>query len=224
MSEYAERFAENRIDFSRSSRSDRSGPKGPRRCLSAIGAKCCTRLRSLPVPLHIAAACVDRTEDPRHRRTPSGHGDVLRLGRLNGTFGPHGPGGPSRGHFGLSEVRRGDRGSLRRVRSEVHGRRRTDLLRLSAGPRGRRRARGAGGAGVGRGGERPQDARTAANSCRHRDGTGGGRRPDRIGCFSGASNRWRDAEPCGTLAGRCRAEHGRDCRKHAQAARQSVRA
>ena len=43
------------------------------------------------------------------------------------------------------------------------------------------------------------------------DGTGRGRRPDRIGCFAGASNRWRDAEPCGTPAGRCRAEQRGDC-------------
>ena len=39
--------------------------------------------------------------------------------------------------------------SLRRLRREVHGRRRADLFRLSAGPRRRRRASGAGRAGVG---------------------------------------------------------------------------
>ena len=38
-----------------------------------------------------------------------------------------------------------------------------------------------------------------------------------------ASHRRRDAEPCGALAGRCRAEQCRDCRKHAQARGQSVR-
>ena len=31
------------------------------------------------------------------------------------------------------------------------------------------------------------------------------------GCLSGASNRWRDAEPCRPLAGRCGAEQRRDC-------------
>ena len=55
-------------------------------------------------------------------------------------------------------------------------------------------------------------------------GSGGRRRPDRVGRFSGASNRRRDAEPCGTLAGHCRAEQRRDCRKHPQARGQSVRA
>ena len=39
-------------------------------------------------------------------------------------------------------------------------------------------------------------------------GSGGRRRPDRLGRFSGASHRRRDAEPCGALAGRCGAERG----------------
>ena len=52
----------------------------------------------------------------------------------------------------------------------------------------------------------PQDARSPPNSCRHRHGTGGRRRSDRIRCFSGASHRRRDAEPCRALAGSCRAE------------------
>ena len=45
----------------------------------------------------------------RPRRTPPSHGDVLRLGGLNGPLGSHGPRRPARGHFGLPEVRRGDR-------------------------------------------------------------------------------------------------------------------
>ena len=48
----------------------------------------------------------------RPRRAPPSDGDVLRPGRLNGTVGPHGPGGLARSHFGLSEVRRRDRGRL----------------------------------------------------------------------------------------------------------------
>ena len=50
--------------------------------------------------------------------------------------------------------------SLRWLRREVHGRRCADLLRLSPGPRGRRRASRARGAGVGRCGKRPEDARS----------------------------------------------------------------
>ena len=44
------------------------------------------------------------------------------------------------------------------------------------------------------------------NPRRHCDGAGGGRRSDRIGCFSGARHRWRNAEPCGAA---CRASPSR---------------
>ena len=70
----------------------------------------------------------------------------------------------------------------------------------------------------------PEDPRGAANACRHRDGAGGCRRPDRLGRFSGARHRWRDAEPCGTLAGYCGAEQRRDCGEHTEARGQPVRA
>ena len=69
-----------------------------------------------------------------------------------------------------------------------------------------------------------EDPRAPADPRRHRDGIGGRRRSDRVGRCSGASNRRRDAEPCGTLAGRCRAEQRRDCRKYPKARGQSVRA
>ena len=69
-------------------------------------------------------AATDRIEHPKPtsrgpRRAPPSHGDVLRLSGLNGPFGPHGPGRFARGHFGLSEVRRADRGALWWLRSEV---------------------------------------------------------------------------------------------------------
>ena len=57
---------------------------------------------------------------------------------------------------------------------------------------------------------------------RHRNGSGGRWRPDRLGRFSGASNRRRDAEPCSAIAGRCRAEPCGHCGKHSEAAGQSV--
>ena len=75
-----------------------------------------------------------------------------------------------------------------------------------ASPRGRRRAGRARRAGVGCCGKCSEDPRAPADPCRHRDGAGGRRRPDRLRRFSGASHRRRDAEPCGTLAGRCGAE------------------
>ena len=52
-----------------------------------------------------------------------------------------------------------------------------------------------------------EDPRSTANPRRHRHRVGRRRRPDRIGCCSGASDRRRDAEPCGAPAGHCRAEH-----------------
>ena len=50
--------------------------------------------------------------------------------------------------------------------------------------------------------------RCAANPCRHRHRVGRGRRPDRVGCVSGAGGRRRDAEPCGAPARHCGAEYG----------------
>ena len=66
--------------------------------------------------------------------------------------------------------------------------------------------------------------RAPPDPCRHRDRTCGCRRSDRVGRFSGASNRRRDAEPCGTLAERCRAEQCGHCGEHPEACWQSVRA
>ena len=56
-----------------------------------------------------------------------------------------------------------------------------------------------------------EDPRAPPDPCRHRNGSGGRRRSDRLRCFSGASHRRRDAEPCGALAGHCGAEQRRDC-------------
>ena len=156
MSEYAQRFAENEIDVSVLRHlTDQD--------LKDIGVSLGHRRKMLAAIAELAgaapgtaAACADRAEAPRHRRAPPSHRDVLGPRRFDGALRAHGPGGPARGHFGLSEMRRRDRAALRRVRSEVHGRRRARLLRLSAGPRGRRRAGGTGGAGADRSGERAE--------------------------------------------------------------------
>jgi hypothetical protein len=50
--------------------------------------------------------------------TPSSHRDVHGPGRFDGTLRPHGPGGFTRGHIGLSENRRRDRAALGRLRRE----------------------------------------------------------------------------------------------------------
>ena len=56
-----------------------------------------------------------------------------------------------------------------------------------------------------------EDPRVSSDACRHRNGPRSRRRPNRVGRFSGASHRWRDPEPCRSLAGRCGAEQRRDC-------------
>ena len=71
---------------------------------------------------------------------------------------------------------------VRRLRCEVHGRRRVDLLWLSASPRGRRRASGARRAGIGGGMSAHLKTHCATpNARRHRDWAGGCRRSDRLG-------------------------------------------
>ena len=55
-------------------------------------------------------------------------------GRFDRAFRPNGPGGPARGHFGLSEMRRRDRAPLRRVRRPIFGGWRPRVLWLSARP------------------------------------------------------------------------------------------
>ena len=71
---------------------------------------------------------------------------------------------------------------------------------------------------------RPEDPRAPPDPCRHRNGIGGRRRPNRVWRFSGAGNRRRDAEPRGTLAGRCGAEQRGHRGEHATTNRQFVRA
>ena len=69
-----------------------------------------------------------------------------------------------------------------------------------------------------------QDARFAANPCRHSNRARCRRRPDRRGRGAGARHRRRDAEPRGAPARDRRAEHGGHRRGHAKTSRQSVRA
>ena len=75
------------------------------------------------------------------------------------------------------------------------------------------------GLASGRGSKRSEDPRSPADACRHCDRPRCRRRSDRIGCFSGASNRWRDPEPCRTLAGRCGAQQRGHCGGHSEAPR-----
>jgi SAM domain (Sterile alpha motif)/Adenylate and Guanylate cyclase catalytic domain len=63
-----------------------------------------------------------------------------------------------------------------------------------------------------------------ADACRHCNGPCGRWRPDRLRCFSRASHRGRDPEPCRALAGHCGAEQHPDCGEHTQARGKPVRA
>ena len=71
---------------------------------------------------------------------------------------------------------------------------------------------------------RAQRTRASTDPRRHCYRDGRGRRPARLGGGARARHRRRDAEPCGTLAGDCRAKRGGDCRGQAETSRQSVRA
>ena len=93
MSEYAERFAENKIDVSvlrhltDQDLKEIGVPLGHRRkMLAAIGELGRDRPRK-------ACSLLHRAEAPRHRRAPPSHSDVLGPRRFDGTLGPHGPGG-----------------------------------------------------------------------------------------------------------------------------------
>ena len=79
------------------------------------------------------------------------------------------------------------------------------------------------GIGVDPSGGRIEVQRSLTNPRGHCHRVGRSRRSDRIGCCAGASGCRRDAEPCRASAGDRRAEHGRHRREHAKTSRQSVR-
>ena len=91
MSEYAERFAENDIDISvlrdltDQDLKELGVSLGHRRKMLRAIAELAGAAPTSPQPALYGA------EDPRHRRAPPSHGDVLGPGRLNGALGPHGP-------------------------------------------------------------------------------------------------------------------------------------
>ena len=90
MSEYAQRFAENGIDFSELRYlTDQD--------LKDIGVLLGHRRKMLAAIAEfagVASATLNRPgEEPnsRHCRAPPSHGDVFRLSRLHGAVGAHGP-------------------------------------------------------------------------------------------------------------------------------------
>ena len=97
MSEYAQRFAENRIDFSvLPDLTDQDLEKlgvllGHRRKMLRAIANLEAAEKSAPAIAVAAPASAVPVALHGHCRAPPSHGDVLRLGRLNGPLGAHGP-------------------------------------------------------------------------------------------------------------------------------------
>ena len=90
MSEYAQRFAENGIDVSVLRDLTDQDLKDIGVC-SGIGGKCCGDRRACRRGSEHRTSRRSGAEGPRHCRAPPSHGDVLGLGRLDGTLGAHGP-------------------------------------------------------------------------------------------------------------------------------------
>jgi hypothetical protein len=159
------------------------------------------------------------------RRAPPSHGDVLRPGRFDGALRPHGPGGPARGHFGLSE-----NASPRRCAASAGSWRNTWATACWSISAIRRRTRTtpSGRCGPGSSWSRrcrlKTRCRSPANPRRHCDRARRGRRPDRIGASAGARHRRRDAEPGGAPARGSPSRTWSSSPRHAKASRQSVRA
>ena len=114
----------------------------------------------------------------------------------------------------------------RRVRRQVHGRRRARLFRLSAGPRARCGALGEGRARHRRGRAETGNRRGRSAACPsgHRNRDRGRRRSLGLRGGPGTRRRRRHAEPRGAVAGDRRTRQRRHRRGHPQADRKSVRA
>ena len=183
MSEYAERFAENGIDFSVLRDLTDQDLERHRRRRSGIGGKCCARLRSLPVRSRHRrepALAEPKPQDTAERRQVT-----VMFSDLVGSTALSARMDPEDLREVISAYQKCVAETVRRFGGFVAkymGDGVLDIFRLSAGARGRRRAGGASGAGVGRGGERRSSrTRSPANARRHCDRAGGCRRPDRIG-------------------------------------------
>ncbi len=109
--------------------------------------------------------------------TPPAQRDVLRSGRIDRALFAAGSRGPGSGDPRLSGPRPADDGTVRRLYSALHGRRRVDLFRLAGSPRGGGGAGRAGRSGRRLGGRRhPGRGRDAPGSHRRRHRPRRGRR------------------------------------------------
>jgi SAM domain (Sterile alpha motif) len=135
LGQYAQRFAENDISFSvlpdltDQHLKEIGVSLGHRLQLLRAIAELTSREKDAP-KVAVAPAATAATQDTAERRQVTVmFSDLVGSTALSARIGP---GGPTRGHFRLPEVRRRDCEALRRVRGEVHGRRRAGT---SATPR-----------------------------------------------------------------------------------------
>ena len=205
MSEYAERFAENRIDFSVLPDLTDQDLKDLGRS-SGIGAKCCARCQPRshreghPLSLLRRRLCrtVELHDTAERRQVTVMFSDLVGSTALSARMDPE----------DLREVISAYQKCVAEtVRVSVASLRNTWATACSSISAIRRpmKTMPSGRCAQGWNWSRskcPEDPRDPADACRHRDRAGGRRRSDRIGRFSGASHRRRDAEPRGAPAGR----------------------
>jgi SAM (Sterile alpha motif) domain-containing protein len=134
MSEYAQRFAANDIDISVLRHlTDQD--------LKELGVSLGHRRKMLAAISEFAAATATEPKvfepEPKPQEAAERRQVTVMFSDLVGSTALSvrmDPGGPARDHFGLSELRRGDRAALRRVRRAIFGGWRPRVLWLSAGP------------------------------------------------------------------------------------------
>ena len=135
MSEYAQRFAENRIDVS-------VLPELTDLDLEKIGVVLGDRRKILRAIRELGGTAPSAQEpilaSPKPQDTAERRQVTVMFSDLaswlDRALCAPGPRGPARGHFRLSEAYRPNCPALRWVRSKIHGRWRAGLLRLSARP------------------------------------------------------------------------------------------
>ena len=219
--QYAEIFEANDIDLD-------ILPELSERDLEQLGVSMGNRrrLRKALAERDAAACRAVRRRCAGRSRTAPGHGAVLRHGRLHGAV-RHGRSRASGRADPPLSGRRGRRDrTVRRLRRQIHGRRRAGLFRLSA------RLRGRGGAGGSRRDQYPGRSRrhrtarrhAGSGARRHRHRPRRGRRDRRQRRRAGARHRRRNAKSRGTAAGARRARYDPGQRGDAESVGRIVRA
>jgi SAM domain (Sterile alpha motif) len=204
MSEYAQRFAENDIDFEiLSELTDHDLEKigvvslGYRRKLLRAIANLETTAKATLGPVVAPVA-----EDTSRRDTAERRQVTVMFSDLVGSTALSARMDPEDLREVISAYQKCVADTVRGLRRQIHGRWCPDLFRIPNSPRRRCRASRARGAGVGCCRKWSQDTCNSANSCGYRHRACGGGRPDRLRRGTRAWHRGRDAEPCRALQSR----------------------